>query len=92
MRKKKIRINVTEFLDDIRLGLDDDNLIDKYNLSPSLLSKAFDRLVEAGYITDEELMERKGMAIALSTIEFAPPRTAIEELDTETTDPSRTDR
>lgn len=81
MAKQKIKLDVNEFLEDIQLGMDDENLIEKYNLSQGLLIKAFDKLVAMGYVTDEELYNRAPMSAIVATIEFSGVHEAMSELE-----------
>lgn len=52
------RINVKEVVNDIREGVDDVGLINKYKLTAAQLEQLFRKLVEKGYITQKELDSR----------------------------------
>ncbi|MFC1834588.1 PilZ domain-containing protein, partial [Thermodesulfobacteriota bacterium] len=54
--KKKIR--ASDFASDIRSGLRDSRLMEKYGLSSKGLQSAFRKLVEAGIMDESELRER----------------------------------
>jgi hypothetical protein len=81
LARKKIKLDVNEFLEDIQLGMDDENLIEKYNLTQALLIKAFDKMVAMGYITDEDLYNRTPLSATDATIEFSGVFDAISELE-----------
>lgn len=55
----KPKIDAQQALDDIRSGLDDYALMDKYNLSAKGLQSLFSKLVSVGAITQAEL-DRRG--------------------------------
>jgi hypothetical protein len=59
MSRKKIKINVKNILLDIRSGLSDDDLIEKYNLERKQLPELFKQLVQQGFITHDELIGRE---------------------------------
>lgn len=54
----KRTISGKQVLEDIRAGMTDMKLIKKYDLHPPGLQRLFNKLVEAGLITPEELHER----------------------------------
>lgn len=56
--KQKIKIKVKEFVSDLRSGMDDPSLIDKYGLSEEMLPRLVDQLLSAGHISDEDLSYR----------------------------------
>ena len=56
--KQKIKIKVKEFVSDLRSGMDDPSLIDKYGLSEEMLPRLVDQLLSAGHISDEDLSNR----------------------------------
>lgn len=57
-QKIKIKIKVREFVSDLRSGMDDPSLIDKYGLSEEMLPRLVDQLLSAGHISDEDLSNR----------------------------------
>jgi recombinational DNA repair protein RecR len=58
MAKGKIRIRASEVVRDLRAGMSDPELMEKYRLIPELLQYVFRRLVEAGMMTELEFYER----------------------------------
>ena len=80
-RKTKVRIPVKEFCEDVRLGMDDFNLADKYGLNQKLLKRVFERMVEARYLSDEELYDRSFFTGTHAVIEFMGTTKAIDELE-----------
>jgi hypothetical protein len=62
MAKKKIRIRASEVVRDLRAGMTDLELMEKYRLTPELLRYVFRRLVEAGRMTELEFYERTSMS------------------------------
>jgi hypothetical protein len=72
MEKKKIsaRGSVT----DIRSGMSDSDLMEKYHLSPPGLQNLFDKLVGAGYIDLSEIHQRKPRYLGLVAITRAVTR------------------
>ena len=57
MRPKK-QINARQMADDVRSGLADSQLMDKYELSAKGLQSVFQKLIEAGVVTETELEDR----------------------------------
>ena len=55
---RKVRINAEEFVSDIRAGLNDGAIVQKYKITPEKLQQVLLRLVEAKYLTAQELCER----------------------------------
>jgi hypothetical protein len=58
------QLNAKEFAGDVRAGLDDIGLMNKYELSPSQLKKAFEKLLNAGLITESDVAGRSGQRIS----------------------------
>ena len=56
----RTRIRARDLTADVRAGLSDFDLIDKYSLSLRNLNAALRRLVEAGILREPELLERSG--------------------------------
>jgi hypothetical protein len=54
----KREIKAREIVQDIRSGLTDSDLMEKYNLTDRLLQKVFNRLVDAKVISWSEIQER----------------------------------
>ncbi len=81
MAKTKVRIPVKEFCEDVRMGMDDFNLCDKYGFSQKVLKRVFEKLVEAGKLHDEELYDRSFFTGTHAVIEFLDTTRAINELE-----------
>ncbi|MEW6348398.1 MAG: hypothetical protein AB1646_05015 [Thermodesulfobacteriota bacterium] len=79
MGKKKI--NAKDLVKDIRAGLDDDDLMLQYDLTPQELERVFGKLVEADFITVVELHERAKLSDTQVTKAFVEAQRAIDELD-----------
>jgi hypothetical protein len=77
----KKKINAKELVKDIRAGLDDDDLMLKYDLTPQELERVFGKLVEADFITVVELHERAQLSDTQVTKAFVDAQRAIDELD-----------
>jgi hypothetical protein len=60
--RPRTRSNTARVLDDIRAGLDDQDLMDKYGFSHRRLLSLMSKLVWEGLLTQEELAKRKSMA------------------------------
>ncbi len=58
----KIRISGREVLEDIRSGMDDAGLMEKYRLSSKGIIQLMGRLVSAGLLTPAELADRRSLA------------------------------
>ncbi len=58
-RTRQVRIRVVEFVEDIRQGMADHDLMRKYRIgSQKTLLTAFDKLIESGRVTRDELYNR----------------------------------
>ncbi len=80
-RIRKVHIPIAAFVEDIRAGLDDDRLMKKYNVRQETLLKAFDKLVETGRVTEEELMNRSPFINTQAIVDFLGNSKAIDELE-----------
>lgn len=56
--KPKVRIKLKAFVTDLRSGMDDRSLIQKHNLSETILPKVIEQLLAAGHISEEDLVNR----------------------------------
>ena len=90
MARRKIRIPVWEFVDDIRMGMDRNNLMVKYNLNEKTLNKVLDKMVGRGYLHRAQLMFKDAFEStisisqlfqALDDLEEQEVRTATQEID-----------
>lgn len=77
----KRKINAKELVEDVRAGMDDGAMMRKYNLSPEQLEMVFEKLVEADFITMQELYERSKVTDSQITAAFVEAQRAIDELD-----------
>lgn len=57
-QRAKVKISAKQIIQDIRSGMDNPALMDKYELSPDRLQTIFKKLVEQGRITQSELGQR----------------------------------
>jgi PilZ domain len=57
-RPRKIKINATQVVQDIRSGMPEQELKEKYKITSHRVEKLFKRIVAAGAITESELAER----------------------------------
>ncbi|MFH1116582.1 MAG: hypothetical protein V1792_21925 [Pseudomonadota bacterium] len=53
-----MKIKLKDFITDIRAGLDDEALIDKYSLTETMLPKVIEQLLAAGHLSEEDLLNR----------------------------------
>jgi rubrerythrin len=60
MAKKKIKAR--ELLSDVRAGLDDEALMQKYSLSARGVLQALNKLIAHGLMSPEEFIERRSLA------------------------------
>jgi hypothetical protein len=77
----KKRIIAGEFVADLRAGMDDAGLMEKYGLSDSELGKVFDKLIDADLITLDELWKRSLLSDTQITKAYVEAQTAIDELN-----------
>lgn len=81
-RTRQIRISVEDFLEDIRTGMTDEALMTKYGIgSQKTLSAAFDRLVETGRVTLEELHNRNPFINTQAIADILGSTSAFDEPD-----------
>jgi len=78
---KKRSINAKEFVGDVRSGVDDAGLLQKYGLTELQLQQVFDKLIQADFITVLELHERAKVSDTQITRAFLEAQKAIDELD-----------
>ncbi len=77
----KRKISAKDLLKDIRSGLDDTQIMGKYQLTPVQLENIFGKLVDADFITVVELHERARLSESQVTKAFVEAQRAIDELD-----------
>jgi hypothetical protein len=75
------RIKAREFVKDIRSGMDDPTLMNKYQLTPQKLEEVLEKLIQADFITVLELHERARLSDTQVTKAFVEAQRAIDELD-----------
>ncbi len=56
--KPKVKIKVGNFVADVRNGVDDTTLIQKYSLTQEMLPKVFEQLIAGGHLSEGELASR----------------------------------
>jgi hypothetical protein len=81
MSNGKRKLKAAPFIRDLRDGVGDEQLMEKYSLSPSQLEKAFRKLVDAGAIAEMELFMRSSISDSTVTKAFIESQRAISELD-----------
>jgi hypothetical protein len=87
MTTSKRKIKAKPFVRDLRNGMGDRELMEKYTLSESQLHKVFQKLVDAGTIDEMELFMRTSLSDSTMTKAFVD---TIKERDNfEETTPSR---
>jgi hypothetical protein len=77
----KRRIAAREFVADLRHGLDDSELKQKYDLTDVGLGRVFDKLIDADLISLDELWKRSVLSDSQITRAFVEAQSAIDELD-----------
>ncbi len=54
----KIKIKVKAFVRDLKQGVDDKTLMERYNLNETTLPKLLDKLVDQGLVSESDLESR----------------------------------
>ncbi len=73
------RMNIREFVDDLRAGLSDRELMNKYDLDLAELEKVFQTLIDADFITILELHERARITESAFFRAFAEVEKAMDD-------------
>ncbi len=81
MTTPKRKIKAKPFVRDLRNGMGDRELMEKYTLSESQLHKVFQKLVDAGAIDEMELFMRTSLSDSTITRAFVDIQRPVEELD-----------
>ncbi len=81
MTTPKRKIKAKPFVGDLRNGMGDRELMEKYTLSESQLHKVFQKLVDAGTIDEMELFMRTSLSDSIITKVFVETQCAVQELD-----------
>lgn len=84
MRAEKRKIKAKPLVNDLRLGLTDNQIMAKYGLNESQYFKVLRRLEEAGLIGEMEMFERSSLSEstvmqAMTPVEIYAPSSAAEE-------------
>jgi hypothetical protein len=77
--KRKIKAKL--FVKDLRDGVGDRELMEKYTLSEGQLHKVFRRLVDAGLIDEMELFMRTSLSDSTFTKAFVVTQCSVQECD-----------
>ena len=80
MTTSKRKIKAKAFVRDLRNGMDDKELMEKYSLPKSQLHKVLHRLVDAGAIDEMELFMRTYLSDGFMTRTFVDTQCAMEEM------------
>jgi hypothetical protein len=77
----KRKIKAKPFARDLRDGMSDGKLMERYSLSPDQLQKVFRRIVDAGAIDEMELFMRTSLDDSIIIKAFADIQRPVGELD-----------
>ena len=80
MTKTKRKIKAKPFVRDLRDGMGDRELMEKYTLSESQLHKVLHKLVDAGAIDEMELFMRTSLSDSTISRAFVDTQCAMEEM------------
>jgi DNA-binding MarR family transcriptional regulator len=58
MEKPIVKISASQVLNDIRAGMDDQSLMEKYHITYRQLQTLFRKIIQAGYVKPLELAHR----------------------------------
>jgi uncharacterized protein (DUF433 family) len=81
MPKPILKISVKQVLDDIRSGIDDEELMKKYNLTNRQLQRLFRKMIAEGFMSPMELANRLCVTKSQVTEAIDQMKRAIDELD-----------
>ncbi len=70
MSNPKRKLQAKPFISDFRSGMGDEQLMEKYSLSPIQLEKAFRKLVDLGAIAEMEFLMRTSISDSIITKAF----------------------
>ncbi len=68
--KPKVKIKLKDFVNDLRAGLDDESLIEKYSLTYTMLPKVIEQLLAARHISEEDLISRNMLDSTQKVVEL----------------------
>jgi hypothetical protein len=80
MTTSKRKIKAKPFIRDLRNGMSDRELMEKYALSESQLHKLFHKLVDSGAIDEMEFFIRTSLSDSTITRAFVDTQCAMEEM------------
>ena len=80
MTTSKRKIKAKPFVRDLRNGMGDRELMEKYALSESQLHKVFHKLVDAGAIDEMEFFMRTSLSDSTITKAFVDTQCAMDEM------------
>lgn len=75
------KIQASQLLKDIESGLNDFQIMARYDINAKQLEYLFHKMVEAGVVTNKQLGQRTSLAETSVTRAFVDVRRSIEELD-----------
>jgi len=81
MPKPVLKISVKQVLQDIRSGIDDEELMKKYNLSNRQIQRLFRKMIAEGFISPMELANRLCVTKSQVTEAIDQMKKAIDEID-----------
>ena len=81
MTQSKRKIKAKEIVQDILNGVTDSHLMEKYNLGPKQLELLLQKMVNRGYLTQEQLDARITLEDTAVTQAFIDVQQSIRELD-----------
>jgi len=81
MSTSKRKISAKPFVNDLRNGMGDRELMKKYTLSESQLHKVFQKLVDAGVLDEMELFMRTTLSDSTISKAFVETQRSVQELD-----------
>ena len=81
MPKPVLKISVKQVLEDIRSGMDDEELMRKYSLSNRQVQRLFRKMIAEGFMSPLELANRLCVTKSQVTDVIDQMKRAIDELD-----------
>ncbi len=81
MPKPVLKISVREVLEDLRNGMDDEELMKKYNLSNRQVQRLFRKMIAEGFISPLQLANRLCVTKSQVTEAIDQMKKAIDELE-----------
>ncbi len=81
MRNPVLKISVKQVLQDIRNGVDDEELMKKYNLSNRQIQRLFRKMIAEGFMSPMQLANRLCVTKSQVTEAIDQMKKAADELD-----------